>query len=60
MLNGNAGVRCTYLAEDFSCKIFHYPDRSKVCACFKAEKIIYGEFAQKTYEIIASLDGIKV
>jgi len=55
-----AGVRCVQLANDLSCKIFNSAKRPKVCAGFKAEKIICGDSAEEAYQIIASLEGIKI
>ncbi|MFC2096115.1 YkgJ family cysteine cluster protein [Bacteroidota bacterium] len=61
MPNGKpAGVRCIQLAKDSSCKIINSLDRPKVCAGFKAEKLICGDSAKEAYEIIASLENISV
>ena len=61
MPNGKpAGVRCIQLANDLSCKIFNSPERPKVCAGFKPEKIICGSSAQEAYKIIAELEGISI
>lgn len=55
-----AGIRCVQLADDLSCKIFNSPERPKVCAGFKPEKIICGDSAQEAYKIIAQLEGISI
>lgn len=61
MPNGKpAGVRCVQLADDLTCKIFNSPERPKVCAGFKAEKLFCGDTAQEAYEILALLEGIPV
>lgn len=61
MPNGkSAGVRCIHLSEDLKCEIFESPERPRVCAGFKPEKLFCGETAQEAYEILAKLEGIKI
>jgi len=52
-----AGVPCIQLADDLSCKIFNSPERPKVCAGFKPEKLVCGNSAEEAYKIIAELEG---
>lgn len=61
MPNGKpAGVCCTQLADDLSCKIFDSPERPKVCGGFKAEKIVCGNSAEEACAILANLEGIQL
>ena len=52
-----AGVPCINLMDDMRCKIFDSPDRPKVCAGFKAEKLICGDTQQEALDTISMLEG---
>ncbi len=59
MPNGKpAGVPCIHLNEDFSCAIFHSPDRPKVCAGFKAEPLVCGNNREQALEILSELEAV--
>ncbi|PRZ01056.1 hypothetical protein BY457_104256 [Marinilabilia salmonicolor] len=61
MPNGKpAGVRCIHLQDDYSCGIFHSPERPAVCAGFKAEKLVCGNNRNEATTILADLQGIDV
>jgi len=55
-----AGVRCVNLSEDLKCTIFDSPQRPKVCAGFKPEKLFCGDSANEAYSILAGLEGINI
>jgi hypothetical protein len=50
------GVACVHLQDDYSCGIFDSPDRPKVCADFKAEKIVCGATRDEALQILYSLE----
>ncbi len=55
-----AGERCIHLLEDYACAIFGHPDRPKVCAGFKAEKIFCGSSQEEAFKILSELEGISI
>lgn len=55
-----AGVRCIHLQKDYSCGIFHSPNRPPVCAGFKAEELVCGNHRKEAMTILADLEGIDI
>ncbi|MCF8372434.1 MAG: hypothetical protein K9H64_12470 [Bacteroidales bacterium] len=52
-----SGVKCIHLQADYSCGIFTSPDRPRVCADFKAEKIVCGNNREEALQILFSLEN---
>lgn len=56
MPNGKpAGIPCIHLVGDFNCALFNSPKRPKVCAGFKAERIVCGNKREEAMAILTSL-----
>ena len=55
-----AGEKCNHLQDDYRCAIFMHPDRPKVCAGFKAEKLFCGSSQLDAFKILSNLEGIDV
>lgn len=61
MPNGKpGGVTCIHLTPDMKCGIFNDPGRPKVCAGFKAERLVCGNSRSEAARILSSLEGIHV
>ncbi|WP_010662639.1 YkgJ family cysteine cluster protein [Marinilabilia salmonicolor] len=52
-----AGVRCIHLKDDYSCGIFHDPNRPAVCAGFQAEELVCGKSREEAITILTHLEN---
>jgi Fe-S-cluster containining protein len=51
-----AGVKCIHLTSDFRCGIIDSSERPKVCATFKAEKLVCGTNREEAMQILNDLE----
>jgi len=51
-----AGVPCVHLGPDFSCLIFHSPDRPRVCAAFRPEASVCGTSRKEALLLLSALE----
>lgn len=51
-----SGTACIHLRSDYTCDIFDSPERPKVCADFRAEKLICGNNREEALQIMYSLE----
>lgn len=53
-----AGVTCIHLTADYSCGIFHAPDRPPVCASLQARQDMCGGGRRQALDYLAELERL--